>query len=86
MSLPLEIINEFSNNMDDISMPIVKILETHNFIAINTSNLKCNFWLKYKCLVCNEVINYIVGHDCDFNNTLENTYTCDEMVIKNILE
>ena len=68
------------------SMSILKILETHSFIINNDDY---NFWLKYKCSICEKVIHDIVGrndHYDHYDNTLNNTLTCDEMMIKKILE
>ena len=60
---------------------ILEILKTHSF---SSESLTTHIWSRYRCNVCSKSINYIVDHN--YSNDAIDTLTCNEVIIKNILE
>ena len=101
MNLPQEVINyyeyHFIRTTKDIDDNLCKLMlekiSTHN-IVLNKPNH--HFWYKFKCINCDKGLNEIVGSGgvgsdksalkYNYDVILYNTLTCDEMIIKNILE
>ena len=68
---------ELNNN--DLSK-LFNILNTHSiYDAGKTSNI----WFKFECKKCNSSLDDIVGGSPD---VIESSLTCNEMIVKNILE
>ena len=77
-----EIIDYMKNYYDiidrnDNDNDTFKKLNTHSFKSINK---KVSIWFKYKCKNCNNNLNDIIP------TINESVLSCDEMIIKNILE
>ena len=66
-------------NDNDLSK-LFDILNTHTIYDVGKTS---NIWFKFECKKCNGSLDNIVGRGSD---VLKNTLTCNEMVIKNILE
>ena len=79
MNLPQQIVNYYTLYFPDVKDEILPLLDTHSFTNEACSQSTVIFSFRFKCLVCNEYINYIVSLGGV-------TLTCDEVVIKNILE
>ena len=76
--LDIEIVQFFENF-------ILKKLNTHSFIRISPADhIQNNMWCDFYCNICNKDLDDIVGEDYMKNSA--GTLTCNEMLIKNILE
>ena len=83
MKLNQEIIDYFSKFKSEEYSNLIELLETHILIYSKLKKYEFSIiYFRFECSVCNATLDEIVGK----GDIVESSFTCDEMVVKKVLE